>query len=59
MNALQDNNRPHGLYGDVYDRQTGAKSRIRREQPLTKWESEAIHYIVVDELLKEITKKYN
>lgn len=61
MDTLQDNNRPHGLYGDVYDKQTEAKSRkvTQPYYPFTPWESEAISYIVRDELLKEIKNKFN
>lgn len=56
---FKDLNRPEGSYGDHYDKMTGAKSRYvtKPYQPFTKWESEAIKHIVVDELLKELTNK--
>jgi hypothetical protein len=56
---FKDLNRPEGCYGDHYDKMTRAKDRFvgKPYQPFTEWESEAIKYIVVDELLKELTNK--
>lgn len=50
-----DGNRPHGLYGEVYDRQTSAKShRVTMPYiPFTKFESE-IARIVLEELNKTL-----
>lgn len=52
---MGDGNRPHGLYGEVYDRQTNRNDRVvgKPLQEITRWESEAIGAI----LLQEINKK--
>jgi hypothetical protein len=52
---FKDENRPHGLYGEVYDRSTGAKSR-RSTQPfqkMTNWEAEVAR-IALEELNKKL-----
>ena len=52
---FKDGNIPDGFYGDVYRKQTNANDRVvgKPLQELTRWESEAIGAI----LLQEINKK--
>jgi len=52
---FKDNNRPHGLYGYEYDRQTKAKDRFvtMPYQPFEPWESQAIK-IIIEELNKTL-----
>lgn len=55
---MQDNNRPEGLWGDVYDRITSAKSK-KATQPyyiFPQWESDAVE-IILDELNKKLNLK--
>lgn len=49
-----DGNRPHGLYGEVYDRATSAKSRrvTMPYYPMTHFEAEVARIA-----LEEINKK--
>ena len=52
-----DGNRPYGFYGELYDRATGAKSKVatKPHQETTQWEKEAISATL---LLEEIKQKY-
>lgn len=58
---FKDLNRPEGMYGDHYDKMTGAKTRFvtKPYQPFTPWESEAVSEIVKQELLKTIKNNLN
>lgn len=51
---MGDGNRPHGLYGEVYDRQTNRKDRYvtKPYYPFAGWEAE-----VAKIALEEINKK--
>jgi len=53
---MQDNNRPEGFYGELYDRATGSKRRsnIINRPVVGLWKNRSI-----DELLKEIAEKNN
>ncbi len=53
---FRDNNVPHGLYGEVYARATGSKTRKVTEPyyEFTRWEAEA-----VDVQLEQIKKNLN
>lgn len=53
---MEDGNRPEGLWGEVYNKQTGSKTR-KVTQPyfeFTRWEVEA-----VDVQLEQIKKNLN
>jgi len=53
---FKDLNRPDGLYGEVYDRQTRAKDRVvgMVYTPFEPWEAQAVEII-----LEELNKKLN
>lgn len=55
---MGDNNRPEGLWGDVYDRQTSGRSKVVTQplQKITRWESQAIE-IILDEINKKLNLK--
>lgn len=52
-----DLNRPSGLWGEVYDRSTGARTRFATKplQETTNWEKEAISATL---LLEELRQKH-
>jgi hypothetical protein len=56
LTNMQDGNRPGGLYGEVYDKQTGSKTRKVTEPyyEFAKWEAQ-----VAQIALEEINKKLN
>ena len=56
---MQDNNRPAGLYGEVYDKQTGAKSRSNMiDRPVVGMWNE-VDLEIVRIAMEEINKKLN
>lgn len=57
---MQDNNRPEGLWGDVYDKETGSKRRsnIIDRQVVGMWKEIDLDW-VAKIALEEINKKLN
>lgn len=55
---IKDTRRPEGLYGDVYDKSTGAKSRAVTKRYIGgQWWDYEIARIATEELLKHINEK--
>mgnify|MGYP007100145061 CR=1 FL=1 len=57
---MQDNNRPSGFYGEIYDRETGGKyrSNIVDREVVGMWREIDLNW-VAQIALEEINKKLN